>query len=149
MVASYPGTLLLVSHDRAFIDNVVTSTLVFEGDAINEYVGGYSDWLRQRKPAPARQTAAPKTITSATPDALKPRRLSYKEQRELAQLPQMIERLEAEQLQLSGLIGDPTVFQRNREQATAALQRLQGLAAELESAYARWAVLDEVASEAG
>lgn len=148
MVANYPGTLLLVSHDRAFIDNVVTSTLVFEGDGrINEYVGGYSDWLRQRKPPPAPQAAAPKPAAAATPDALKPRRLSYNEQRELAQLPGTIERLEAEQLQLTGLISDPTVFQRNREQASAALQRLQALGAELENAYARWAMLDGAASE--
>ncbi|HEX3914737.1 MAG TPA: ATP-binding cassette domain-containing protein [Steroidobacteraceae bacterium] len=144
MVANYSGTLLLVSHDRAFIDNVVTSTLVFEGDArIHEHVGGYSDWLRQRKSAPpALQTPAPKPAAAAAPDVFKPRRLSFNEQRELAQLPQMIERLEAEQVQLSGLISDPALFQRDREQAGAALRRLQTLGAELENAYARWAVLD-------
>ena len=107
MVANYAGTLLLVSHDRAFLDNVVTSTLVFEGGGqVNEYVGGYSDWLRQRKAAavaaapsaaerqPAAAPAAPQSATARG----KARRLSYKEQRELEAMPEKIQHLEAEQL---------------------------------------------------
>ena len=173
MVSNYAGTLLLVSHDRAFLDNVVTSTLVFEGGAqVNEYVGGYSDWLRQRKvgaalaprePAAARAAApgapdapdalaapayaapafvAPVPADSPVPVRSKARRLSYKEQRELAANLEQIQRLEAEQLELQALIADPTLFQGTAARGTAALQRLQSLAAELESAYSRWHALE-------
>jgi ATP-binding cassette subfamily F protein uup len=147
MVADYAGTLLLVSHDRAFLDNVVTSTLVFEGDGqINEYVGGYTDWLRQRKvAAPAAASAAAPKPPAAAP---KLKRLSYNEQRELKQLPEKIQRLEAEQAQLNALISDPAAFQRNKDQSNLALQRLQTLAAELETAYSRWDALDSSASSA-
>ena len=157
MVANYAGTLLLVSHDRAFLDNVVTSTLVFEGEGrVNEYVGGYSDWLRQRAAggaaggagsgagtgavkSPQRSSVIPAASLPAAPKA---RRLSYKDQRELAALPEKINRLEAEQLQLQSAIADPKMFQGNAEQGTAALQRLESLAAELESAYSRWDALE-------
>jgi ATP-binding cassette subfamily F protein uup len=153
LVADYAGTLLLVSHDRAFLDNVVTSTLVFEGDGqINEYVGGYTDWLRQRKiAAPAGASAAtpkPSTAAAASRAAPKLKRLSYNEQRELKQLPEKIQRLEAEQAQLNALISDPAAFQRNKVESNLALQRLQALAAELETAYSRWDTLDSSASSA-
>jgi ABC transport system ATP-binding/permease protein len=145
--------LLLVSHDRAFLDNVVTSTLVFEGDGqINEYVGGYSDWLQQRKSAASARAgaagqsaaAAPftATATSAAAAAAKPRRLSFNEQRELKELPEKIQRLEAEQAQLTAMISDPAAFQRSKDETSAALKRLQALAAELESAYVRWETLE-------
>jgi ABC transport system ATP-binding/permease protein len=146
MVANYVGTLLLVSHDRAFLDNVVTSTLVFEGGGqVNEYVGGYTDWLRQRKaaaappPASASRTPAPHEAARALPKA---RRLSYKDQQELAAMPEKISRLEAEQLQLQAQIADPSLFQANSERGKAALQRLQSMAVELEAAYARWDALE-------
>jgi ATP-binding cassette subfamily F protein uup len=167
MVANYAGTLLLVSHDREFLDNVVTSTLVFEGGGqVNEYVGGYSDWLRQRKvsvPKPREALAAvpaapgsaapdvtPSTLEpvvpaapgSAAPAPSKTRRLSYKEQRELAAMPEKIQHLEAEQLELQAAIADPALFQGNDGRGAAALQRLQSLATELESAYARWDALE-------
>jgi ATP-binding cassette subfamily F protein uup len=158
LVADYAGTLLLVSHDRAFLDNVVTSTLVFEGAGqINEYVGGYSDWLRQRKSAvpeaspavkPARTVAASPSGAGDSSAALKARRLSYNERRELTQLPEKIQSLEAEQVRLTTLINDPQVFQQNKDQGSQALQRLQVLAEELDSAYARWETLDK-ASRAG
>jgi ATP-binding cassette subfamily F protein uup len=145
MVANYAGTLLLVSHDRAFLDNVVTSTLVFEGRArVNEYVGGYSDWLRQRTvdaapPASAPPASAPPEAARALPKA---RRLSYKEQRELEAMPEKIQLLEAEQLRLQAAIADPASFQGPVARGAAALQRLQSLAAEIESAYARWDALE-------
>jgi ABC transport system ATP-binding/permease protein len=145
MVAEYAGTLLLVSHDRAFLDNVVTSTLVFEGGGqINEYVGGYSDWLRQRRVSSAAQAGAAKSANPASPAApgVKKQRLSYNEQRELAQLPEKIQRLEAEQTQLNALIGEPAAFQGNNAQGNEALQRLPAVAQELEAAYARWEKLD-------
>jgi ABC transport system ATP-binding/permease protein len=160
MVAEYAGTLLLVSHDRAFLDNVVTSTLVFEGEGqINEYVGGYSDWLRQRRVAgsaqqmaaqqtAAQQTAARAGAASSSAAAAKKPRLSYNEQRELRQLPEKIQRLEAEQVQLNALISDPAAFQGNNEQGNQALQRLHALGLELEAAYARWETLDSQAASA-
>jgi ABC transport system ATP-binding/permease protein len=157
MVANYAGTLLLVSHDRAFLDNVVTSTLVFEGDGlISEYVGGYTDWLRQRKAAAASRTAAsaaasaaPRPSPAATAaTAPKPKRLSYNEQRELEQLPGKIQRLEAEQAQLTATISDPAAFQRSKDESNLALRRLQAIAAELESAYVRWETLESSARPA-
>jgi ABC transport system ATP-binding/permease protein len=158
MVANYAGTLLLVSHDRAFLDNVVTGTLVFEGGAqVNEYVGGYSDWQRQRASsaermaaaapgaaavpgAPSRSPAAPAPAAPAA--VLKARRLSYKDQRELAALPGKIQALEAEQLELQTAIADPALFKSDAARATAALQRLQALTVELENAYSRWDELE-------
>jgi ATP-binding cassette subfamily F protein uup len=146
MVANYAGTLLLVSHDRAFLDNVVTSTLVFEGGGkVNEYVGGYSDWQRQRAaPAPA-ITAGASAAAGGAPAAaprLKVRRLSYKDQRELAALPEKIQALEAEQLELQTATADPALFKSDPPRATAALQRLQALTVELENAYSRWDELE-------
>jgi ABC transport system ATP-binding/permease protein len=157
MVADYQGTLLLVSHDRAFLDNVVTSTLVFEGNGrINEYVGGYTDWLRQRRVDAPPAAVAAKPVKSAAAanaadavglrSALKPRRLSYNEQRELQQLPDRIQALEAEQAQLTTMISDPALFQRNPQQGSEALQRLQAVGKELDAAYARWESLDQAGS---
>jgi ATP-binding cassette subfamily F protein uup len=157
MVADYQGTLLLVSHDRAFLDNVVTSTLVFEGaGSVNEYVGGYSDWLRQARPAPKAAKAAASKAVVGMPAPVAPvqpvqvpsqksRRLSYNEQRELAALPEIIHRLEAEQADLQARIGDPEFFKRDAAAAAGALQRLATLTPELESAYARWSALETAA----
>jgi len=147
MVANYSGTLLLVSHDRAFLDNVVTSTLVFEGGGkVNEYVGGYTDWLNQPKiGAPKAVPAKAAAKNSSPPTAAPPnkvRKLSFNEQRELGQLPQLIERLEAEQSQLQSWVSDPEAFSADRPRAEAALKRLQALSAELETAYARWDELE-------
>jgi ATP-binding cassette subfamily F protein uup len=152
MVSQYAGTLLLVSHDRDFLDNVVTSTLVFEGEGrIGEYVGGYADWLRQSKAKPARAAqpapwAAPATATAPAlkQQAAVARRLSYKEQRELAALPDTIQRLEQEHAQLQTLLNDPEYYKREPGAAAAALERISALAAELEAAYARWASLESV-----
>jgi len=151
LVANYSGTLLLVSHDRAFIDNVVTSTLVFEGGgALNEYVGGYSDWLRQRrpvstkvKPPAAPAAAAPggaAPVSASTP--AKPRKLSYKDQRELEAIPKLIQRLEAEQTELTAAIGDAELFRSRPAAAAAAVQRLELVVKELEQAFTRWEVLE-------
>jgi ATP-binding cassette subfamily F protein uup len=149
MVANYAGTLLLVSHDRAFLDNVVTSTLVFEGEGrVNEYVGGYSDWLHQRKAAPPVKARVPAVAPAggaepaAIPSPSKARRLSYKDQRELEAMPEKIQRLETEQLQLQTAISDPDLFKDDPARGTAALQRLQSLTAELENAYSRWDALE-------
>ncbi len=149
MVSEYAGTLLLVSHDRAFLDNVVTSTLVFEGQGrVREYVGGYSDWMRQRPtavpPASAAGAEAPKQGKSnaAAAGGRKPRKRSYHEQRELDSMPQRIQALETLQEELQGALADPKFFRESPAEAAAALERLQSLAAELESVYARWDALE-------
>jgi ATP-binding cassette subfamily F protein uup len=156
MVAEYAGTLLLVSHDRAFLDDVVTSTLVFEGAGrVNEYVGGYSDWLRQRRAvaigskatSPGRPTPAAARPPSANapplkPPRAKPRKLSYKDQRELEALPELIQRLEAEQAQLAATIGDPALHRRSPGDAASAAQRLLSVQQRLEAAFARWEALE-------
>jgi ABC transport system ATP-binding/permease protein len=150
MVADYPGTLLLVSHDRAFLDNVVTGTLVFEGEGrVNEYVGGYSDWVRQRRtpPAtPARATPARAAPTRAAPEQSrpKPRKRSYKEQRELDAIPARIQLLEAEQRELQTALSDPKLFRQDAAGASTSLERLQRLTAELEAAYTRWDALESL-----
>ncbi len=151
MVADYAGTLLLVSHDRAFLDNVVSSTLVFEGAGrIDEYVGGYSDSMRQRAErsasAPVSRTAEDtrKTVDTRAAPRAKPRKLSFNEQRELKSLPERIERLEAEQSALQGALSDPALFRDRPEQARVAATRLHDVAAELEAAYERWAGLDSL-----
>ena len=150
MVAEYAGTLLLVSHDRAFLDNVVTSTLVFEGDGrVNEYVGGYSDWLRQRRAiAVAAKTPSPRSAQPPAPGsaAVKTRKLSYKDQRELDAMPAAIQRLEVEQAGLVTAIGDPELFRRDPAAANAAVQRLQSVQQELEAAFARWEELESAAA---
>jgi ATP-binding cassette subfamily F protein uup len=149
LLLDYQGTLLLVSHDRAFLDNVVTSTLVFEGDGhIGEYVGGYSDWLRQRQAA-ARESkrAATEEITKPSPPpakrADKQRKLSYKDQRELDALPARIEALETEQAQLHATMNDTGFYQRSPDDISAALERLEAIGRELETCYERWGVLEE------
>ena len=153
MVADYAGTLLLVSHDRAFLDNVVTSTLVFDGGGrIDEYVGGYSDSMRQRAERSGRPPAVRKTDNRTTADdasarpqsapRAKPRKLSFNEQRELSTLPAVIERLEAEQTALQSSLSDPALFRERPAEARTAAARSQALVAELEAAYARWAALE-------
>jgi ATP-binding cassette subfamily F protein uup len=154
LLLAYQGTLLLVSHDRAFLDNVVTSTLVFEGGGcIGEYVGGYSDWLRQRLKTPQEANPAPATPKpegSSTPTAAEPtakrKKLSYKDQRELDALPARIEALEAEQSRLEETVNDAGFYQRPPAEVSAILARLEALAREMETGYARWEFLDAQSS---
>ena len=152
LVADYPGTLLLVSHDRAFLDNVVTSTLVFEGEGrIEEYVGGYSDAVRQKRAravTPEKPRAGKAARPAAAPAAAKPRKLSYNEQRELETLPAAIERLEAEQAALEASLADPAFFRNQSNEAREAAERLRRIAEELETAYARWEALESGVSGA-
>jgi len=149
LLLDYQGTLLLVSHDRAFLDNVVTSTLVFEGDGhIGEYVGGYSDWLRQRQ-ATARESTKPAATAGPSkpspPEAKpagKPKKLSYKDQRELDALPARIEALETEQAQLHAAVNDAGFYQQSPDDISVALERLEVIARELEMCYERWGILE-------
>jgi ATP-binding cassette subfamily F protein uup len=151
LLLDYPGTLLLVSHDRAFLDNVVTSSLVFEGNGeIGDYVGGYSDWLRQRRDDAEKSTTAPTSQRDGgdrLPSApAKPggrvRKLTYKEQRELEALPQQIEVLELEQAALQQQTAEPGFYQRPADEVAAGLVRLETIATELEDCYARWEALE-------
>ncbi|SKA72548.1 ATP-binding cassette, subfamily F, uup [Paucidesulfovibrio gracilis DSM 16080] len=147
----YQGTVLIVSHDRAFLNNVVTSTLALEGDGcVAEYVGGYDDWLRQRpEPVVEVPTQKPRSKPAAAdqPPAspAKPRKLSYKEQREqeqltqeLADLPARIETLESDIAQVHEAMSSPEFYKRPAQDITEAQDRLAALEAELESAFARW-----------
>ena len=148
LLTDYPGTLLLVSHDRAFLDNVVTSTLVLEGDGrVGEYVGGYSDWLRQRPTsAPAAAAAAvaapPALSAQASAPAAAKRKLSFKDQRELDQLPARIEALESDIAQRTAAMSDPAFFRQDTAAVTAANEALAKAQATLDAAYARWSELD-------
>ncbi len=146
MLADYDGTLLLVSHDRAFLDNVVTSVLAFEESGrVGEYVGGYEDWLRQRPPSrvPAAGSVAGSRPAAPPPKATaRPRRLSYKEKRELEALPELLERLEGEQHELEARVNDGAFYRQDRDAITAALRELERVGAELERAYARWEYLE-------
>ncbi len=148
LLAEYEGTLLLVSHDRTFLDNVVSSVLAFEGDGrVEEYVGGYEDWLRQR-PSTRQPTvgAAPagQPDTAAQRSAERQRKLSFNEQRELAALPAELERLEQAQRELEQLVSRADFYRQDGETIRAALARLEGLRHDVEQAYARWEQLERI-----
>jgi len=138
LLIEYSGTLLLVSHDRQFIDNTVTSTLVFEGQGIvNEYVGGYQDWLRQR--------SVDETPTETVTAVKKPRRSADKrgpEQKELRALPGKIEKLEAKIETLHLKLGDVDYYQQDAAVISREQQQLQALELELEDLYQRWEELE-------
>ena len=142
----YPGTLLLVSHDRAFLNNVVTSTLAFEGGGcVKEYVGGYDDWLRQRKTsaAPARPGPAAKSA-KPRPKPAGPRRLTYKEKLEIEALPQRIEDLETRQGQLHEAMADPAFYKQRGDEIAKVAAELKAVEQELAETYRRWETLDEL-----
>jgi len=159
-LVDWPGTLLLVSHDRRFIDNVVTSTLVFEGDGrVAEYVGGYEDWLRQRASAtPPRVATAPAAAPKATqktaaPKAAAPKesaakkakpagKLSFREQQEFDALPARIEALEQEQEQLSAALASADFYKQGAEAIKKTLARVDEVKDLLLAAMARWDDLD-------
>jgi len=192
LLLDYHGTILLVSHDRAFLDNVVTSTFVFEGHGqIGEYVGGYTDWLRQSQqklaehppdPAflPARQAApaggrqAGKAEPPPQAKPVKPvsassnvspnvplnpaltekrsernKKLTFKEQRELSELPVKIESLETQLSRLHATLGDAAFYQQPASEITATLARVESITKELEACYTRWETLDAQATAAG
>ncbi len=147
LLLNYSGAVLLVSHDRAFLNNVVTSTLVFEGDCrINEYVGGYDDWRRQRL---ASEPEPVKASPSDRPPGKRERRPSrrkrtFNETRELEALPRKIETLEAEQEALFERMADPDFYKEESDTIAAAKARLKPLETELERAYERWEELEAI-----
>jgi ATP-binding cassette subfamily F protein uup len=162
LLQSYKGTVFLVSHDRRFLDNVVTSTIVWEGDESpgqwREYEGGYEDWKIQRDRAQTLRAQAAKAAkakdtppavksasveTAPAPAAAKPRKLSYKEQRELDELPGRIEKLEAEQVSLATLLADADAYARDPKGVAAAQARVALIDDELLVAMERWEVLGQ------
>ncbi len=156
LLLDFSGTLLLVSHDRAFLDSVVTSTLVFEGDGrVGEYVGGYSDWLRQRTaavpasppPVRARNAAKPSTVTGRPTSPGRPRKLNYNEARELESLPDRIDGLEADRTRLYLSLADPELL-RDGDATVEVKERLAALDEEIASLTERWETLETIANEA-
>ncbi len=145
LLVEFKGTVLLVSHDRAFLDNVVTSTLVLEGDGrVGDYVGGYEDWLRQR---PQAQPAAKREIPRSQPRPAKerPKKLSFKEKQELETLPRRIEELETEQAEIHARMSDPAFYRNSGAEVAAVQERLEKIEAELAVGYARWEELEALA----
>ena len=144
LLLDYPGTVLLVSHDRSFLNDVVTSSLIFSGDGrIEEIIGGYDDWL-QLKPVAKKAPKAEKI--KAEPPKERPRKLSFKEKQELTELPLRIEALDSEQQEVQLRLADPALYQQgNAAEISARQERLQQLEAELENAYQRWEELEKLA----
>jgi ATP-binding cassette subfamily F protein uup len=148
LLMDYAGTVLLVSHDRAFINNVVTSTLVFEGEGrVSEYVGGYDDWLRQSRakigapvvPVPVK---AEERKTAPAQQREKQRKLSFKEQKELDELPKRIEALDAEQQSIIATMADPAFYRESGNKVASTKARLENVEKELAEAYKRWNELE-------
>jgi ATP-binding cassette subfamily F protein uup len=140
LLIDYKGTIILVSHDRAFINNVVTSTLAFEGNgAFNSYVGGYNDWLRQRTQQLNQSSKPKKTDTRVKKKTTK---LSYKDQRELDALPDQIEKLEIEIADISQQMSDPDFFKGARDQVQKTENRLSEQQKHLSHCYERWEILE-------
>jgi ATP-binding cassette subfamily F protein uup len=148
LLVEYTGTLLLVSHDRAFLDEVVTGTLVFEGDArVTEYSGGYEDWLRQRPAGLSASGGAPESKAAAAPTKApaksgKPKKMLNRDQRELDELPREIEKLEAERDALAAQLEDPALYLKSQEPARAIREQLTALEKKLPERYARWEELE-------
>ncbi|MES9873360.1 MAG: ATP-binding cassette domain-containing protein [Candidatus Sedimenticola sp. 6PFRAG7] len=149
LLLDYQGTLLLVSHDRAFLNNVVTSSLVFEGQGrVNEYVGGYDDWLRQRQPANAPKPLAASQAKSKTEKPKpKPKKLSYKDQRELEALPKRIEELENTLDELQNQMAAPAFYQQGGDAIAEAKAKVESAEAELSEAFERWESLEAMLEE--
>ncbi|MCG7222529.1 ATP-binding cassette domain-containing protein [Acinetobacter sp. AG3] len=153
MLSDYKGTLLLISHDRAFMDNVVTSTWVFDGKGnIDEYIGGYQDYLEQRpdqrvvdqKSDVKKAIAKAEAATTPAEPAVKKVKLSYKDQRALEQLPAEIEALEKEQAELTAKLADGSWFVTDADAATKASQRLGEIDEQLLEKMERWDALEEM-----
>jgi ATP-binding cassette subfamily F protein uup len=150
LLVEYPGTLLLVSHDREFLNNVVTSTLVLEGEGrVKEYAGAYDDWLRQRPvEAVSEQIEAGKErARPATAAKERPRRLTYAQQRELEGLPERIGGLEVELGEVHRAMADPAFYRQEPAAIIGANARLQSLEKDLAEAYRRWEVLETLLTQ--
>jgi ATP-binding cassette subfamily F protein uup len=146
-LVQFTGTVLMVSHDRAFLNNVVTSTIVFEDGGVREYVGGYDDWQRQvasRKPKVEQAKGAKKSKKgkAAKQDASQPKKLTFKEKKELEKLPTSIESLESQIESLNQQMADPAFYQGPKETIADAQAEMQRLDKDLKGSYARWEELE-------
>jgi len=145
LLCEYSGTLLLVSHDREFLNNVVTGTLAFEGDGrVSENVGGYDDWLRNLTLATAAQVEQKPAKEKVKPEKEKTRKLTFKEERELEALPEKIAALEGEQAELHARLVDPEFYKNAGAEVTVINERLAALEGELEAVYSRWEELESL-----
>jgi ATP-binding cassette subfamily F protein uup len=148
-LVEFAGTVLLVSHDREFLNNVVTSTIVFEELGVHEYFGGYDDWLRQRKPVTTRNlNAAPAArapTRSVSEGSAGKRKLSFKERQELDTLPAQIEKYDAEIATLHQQMAEPAFYQQPGVHIAAEQARLKQLEEQLAAAYHRWEELESFA----
>ncbi|BBP01129.1 ATP-binding cassette domain-containing protein [Sulfuriferula nivalis] len=147
LLQDYPGTVLLVSHDRTFLDNVVTQVIAFEGNGVlREYAGGYEDWVMQRsKPVAVANQSAPK-LAATTEKTVKvapvKSKLSWKEQQDLAALPMQIEMLEIEQERITACLADPNLYANQKSEASALQAQLAALNIQLEEMLVRWEALE-------
>ena len=153
LLVEYTGTLLIVSHDRDFLDNVVTSTFVFEGDGvIGDYVGGYADWVREKEKLAAAKAAAAARAASPAPArpqrAAPARKLTNRERTELEGLPARIDQIEKEQAELGAKMADPVFYQKERSAAAAVKLRLDALELDHAQALARWEELEALRTQA-
>lgn len=150
MIFEYQGTLLLVSHDRDFLNNVVTSTIVFEGNGkVVEYIGGYDDWLRQRPQsasAPPLEKNSPKK-PMPKPKTSKSQKLGYMQKRELQELPQKIEALESSHKELFATMADPLFYKKGRDEIATAKSEIKRIQQDIDSAYRRWEELEATISQ--
>ena len=151
LIFEYQGTLLLVSHDRAFLNNVVTSTIVFEGNGqVVEYAGGYDDWLSQR-PLRTAEREPEKNIRKKVrpkPKTRSSRKLGYLQKREIQDLPQKIETLESEQKELFAILSDPLFYKKEKDEIAGIKSDLDRVEREIETAYLRWEELETMKSQA-
>jgi ATP-binding cassette subfamily F protein uup len=148
-LVDFAGTVLVVSHDRAFLNNVVTSTIVFEDGGVREYFGGYDDWVRQRKSIAAQRASeksagrpSSKSIADAPSDGK--RKLTFKERKELEALPQQIEKYDAEIAELHREMAEPQFYQQAGALIAAEQARLKQLEEQLAAAYQRWEELEQL-----
>ena len=149
-LVEYNGTVLLISHDREFLNNVVSSTLVFEGDNVREYVGGYDDWKRQTQQTiqdtvrfiPGARPANKSTESANSDIDRKPKRLTFKEQTELSRLPELIEQLEIQQAEMHAAMASEAFYKQPSEQITRATEQSTRLSQEIRTAYSRWEELE-------
>jgi ATP-binding cassette subfamily F protein uup len=152
LIFEYQGTLLLVSHDRAFLNNVVTSTIVFEGNGrVVEYIGGYEDWLSQRPQGATERLPeknGPKKIR-LKPKGRPSQKLGYMQQREMQELPRKIEALESEQKELFAILSDPLYYKKEKDEIAGVKSNLDRLEGEIETAYRRWEELEAIKSQEG
>ena len=146
-LVEFDGTVLIVSHDREFLNNVVSSSIVFEEGTVKEYVGGYDDWIRQSKPAkPKASSSKKKKIAAAKPtsNVEKPKRLGYKEKRELESLPEAIEQIEAKIVAIHTQMADPEFYKKDGAKIAKVQQEATDLQSELDEKYQRWEELESM-----